>query len=63
MTQREVDRSVARATGEPVCTVRRIGFRLLGEPTAEGFRKPVCVITRRIASHRERNPNDRQGDS
>ena len=63
MTQREVDRSVARATGEPVHTVRMIGFRILGEPVTEGFRKPVYIVRNRAPSKKERSLNDRKGNT
>ena len=32
MTQRHLDRAVARATGESVATIRRLGFGLAGPP-------------------------------
>ena len=43
MTQRELEKAIARATGEPVEIIRRIGFRLVGEPAVES-RKRENVI-------------------
>jgi hypothetical protein len=34
MSQRELNRAVARATGESIATVKRLGF-LLAEPSAD----------------------------
>ena len=39
MTQRELERAIARATGESTGTVRRMGFRLIEQPTVEVTRR------------------------
>ena len=43
MTQRDLDRAVARATGEPVDRVRRAGFSLIIVPGPADFR-PIHLV-------------------
>jgi len=43
MTQRQLDRAVARATGEPLANIRRMGFSALADEPMEADRDPLVV--------------------
>jgi len=43
MTQRQLDRAVARATGESFSTIRRMGFTPLSDTPLEADRDPLVV--------------------
>ena len=43
MRQSELDRAVARATGESIRRVRRAGFVLVPAPRRRGKKKPAAV--------------------
>jgi hypothetical protein len=43
MTQSQLNRAVARATGESVATIRRMGFTHLPDMLVEADRKPLVV--------------------
>jgi hypothetical protein len=43
MTQRQLDRAVAHATGESFSTIRRMGFSALADDPLEVDRDPLVV--------------------
>jgi hypothetical protein len=43
MTQRQFDSAVARATGESLATIRRMGFGPLGSMPMEDDREPLVM--------------------
>ena len=56
MDQSQLDRAVARATGEPLANIRRMGFSLF-DPTAtyedlDALPRPQSVNWDRLDSHR-----------
>ena len=53
MTQPQLDRAVAKATGEHTGTIRRIGFRLVTVPAVRRHRKR--------AGRRQSGPRHRPG--
>lgn len=50
MTQRHLDRAVARATGESVATIRRLGFGLAAPDS--GRHRPFHIPARRTKEPR-----------
>ena len=55
MTQRDLDRAVARATGETEEHVRHMGFTLTVVPAHPRRRPPAPTRRSPAASHRERS--------
>ncbi len=43
MTQRQINRAVALATGEPLANIRRMGFSELADQFLETDREPLIV--------------------
>ena len=52
MTQHHLDRAVARATGESIATIRRLGFGL-AVPEIVSRQRPQPVTSQLAALHKE----------
>ncbi len=44
MTRTQLDRSIAARTGEPLSVIRRLGFRLLVEPSEEPVAEEIRLV-------------------
>lgn len=57
MTQSQLDRAVARVTGESVLTIRNHGFTLLETPSPSGKPRSPRRLRPRFRRHHQREHN------